>query len=335
MRCRSSQSLWTASTRVIRPTLVDAGSGVWVVAYQKYVNASSAIPCNIVIRFSDDEGVTWTAENTNLSGQAVTGLPNQTTYEYMPLLMVAPNGDLLIHAASNGTAARNGTRQYRSTNGGTTWTDEGNVLSNSVLLGAADWCVSGSTLFTTAFTDPDTFATPPYTPVLLKSTDNGATWSTANLAASGYNEASIDTTPAGTMISVMRADDSTASVIVTSSDGGATWGTPASLANVCGILQKPVTRRFGDSILLSGRRMIGSFSSGDSIYGRHLTELYVSIDSGVTWRGPWTNGGPWRWGCGYTTALQRSNGDIYMLDYVVESHAVGHIVEHVYIPGDV
>lgn len=298
-------------------------------ACTKYNGASTSNP---VIRFSSDEGLSWTAENTTLASEAVVGLPNQSTYDYVQTLPIkAPNGDILLHCPSNNGATRNGTTQFRSADGGTTWTSEGKIQSDNTVLGACDHCVSGSDIYASVFVDPGGDSVSPYTPKLLKSTDNGATWSTVStMVVNGFNECSIDILPNGDMLSIMRSDDGLTTKKVVSSDNGATWGSAIDITSWLGKLQKPMTKRIGNDVFLFGRRMIGAFSGGaDSLYGRQITEIYKTSDSGATWGGPWMYNDQWRWGCGYADFLPRSNGDLYFLDYIATSDSAAGVYEAV------
>ena len=80
------------------------------------------------IKFSNDDGATWTAEDTKIGGGTVSGFPmnppgltgDQDAGE--PWLYVAPNGDLLLHMwkVAYGVSSA-GSWQSRSTDGGHTW----------------------------------------------------------------------------------------------------------------------------------------------------------------------------------------------------------------------
>lgn len=326
------KALFDNSNNILRPYLLDIGNGVWMLAYTKYNGVNT---CNPIIRFSDDEGETWTAENKTLSGLDVTGLPNQSTYAYVQAMPIkCANGDLLMHIPANQNTTRNGTAQYRSTDGGRSWSDEGKIQSDNTILGASDVCVVDNDIYVTVFVDPGGDSTAPYTPKLLKSTNNGVSWSTvSSLVASGFNETSIAIAPNGNMIAVMRSDNGSSTKQVISEDAGLTWSSPIDITAIVGVMQKPVMFLIGSVLYLLGRRVIGTFSgTADSIYGRQKTEIYRSNDGGSSWTGPWVYHEDWVWGCGYTSMLQRINGDFFIIDYRATSPTKSYITCAVLVP---
>jgi hypothetical protein len=126
-----------------RPDVAEAVQGWWVrVEYEASGHATN--DGQLAIAYSDDEGQSWTAKNTDLDGNAVAGFPlnpaglaaGEDAFEpklYGPLA----NGDILLHSwRYNHPTSGSGTNQWRSSDGGITWVDEGQI--NFVGLSDAD-----------------------------------------------------------------------------------------------------------------------------------------------------------------------------------------------------
>lgn len=134
---------WVARAAIRRRSSDDA----LLLAYYR-AEAHSTNVGAVRFRMSDDEGDTWTAEDTAIGGAAIGGAPlnppsgsGQDAGE--PQLYVAPNGDLILHTwRVDYNVTRGGTHQWRMPVGSTDWTYEGMVhfagLTDSSIVFATD-----------------------------------------------------------------------------------------------------------------------------------------------------------------------------------------------------
>ena len=280
----------------------------WIMVYRQ--GAQHIVDVNAVlhIRFSDDEGQTWSDADKLLDGTAVVGFPiaGHTADPKKPAIVAAPNGDLLVQTKeelADGTP--NDTYQWRSVDGGKSWTDEGAIGADVNDVGGDDVLIVGQDIFVTLARYD---AGPPvtYTPQLYKSSDNGATWAkVSDIATAGYGETGITYLGGSTMLAILRDLANVATFSAISMDMGATWETPVDITPQVGVIQRAILRRIGEYLYLFGRTYWAT---------NFVTTVIRSLD-GRTWSRPYFCD----WG-GYTdgaycTALERSNGDIYVSSY--------------------
>lgn len=247
------------------------------------------------IRFSDDYGETWTAEDTDLDGDPVVGMPmdvpdaDPTTDANEPWLYLAPNGDLVVHmwCIDWTTLTYAGSYQSISSDGGKTW----GAVAQTSIAGVADPTV--------VFTTDDHFV---YDGVIyagvsikgtgegiMKSEDNGATWTYIANVASGVSEIGIEYLGTSTIIAMLRDNGNTNTYRATSSDMGATWSAkeeityhiPASGRHriwTRARLEGSSATWWTDTQLV----MCGFVFTG----GNRRSCLWVSKDSGASWSAP-------------------------------------------------
>lgn len=307
-----------------RPSILDRGDGVWVMIYREAATHMPDPDAVFHIRFSDDEGATWTADDTKLTGGAVIHFPisgNSSSDALADgLLMQAPNGDLLCHVSSNevdegdNPVGRLGTRQYRSTNGGLVWANDGQIETDETtddeFLGAQDYFMNGSDVYITAFIDTDADYASPYKSVLYKSTNNGNSWSKVSditSTAEKTNEAGIAYVGGSTIVSVIRDDLDTKTYERISTDMGASWGSLLDKTSQLSVFQHPVIVDYSGKLFLIGRDRIAA----DERY----TVAYYSDDDGTTWLGKYYPDDTNYDDSGYCDLVRRSNGDLYVLSY--------------------
>ena len=274
----------------------------------------------LYIRFSDDNGATWTAENTALAsdgGAAVTGFPmNPSTLAAgqdagEPWLMNAPNGDLLLHMwRIDYSVDQDGTWQSRSTDGGLTWsTSEGPIQWGGLTAGQSgntmatdDDFIVGSTLYCGArvLNDPpgDKQAV-----VFCSSTDNGETWtrlstlvSQLDLGGVGTQEVGLEYLGSSRVIAIIR---DTATITHTykmvSTNLGvdeAGWGSLLDVTSDFGVSgrHRVYTRAhlkgqanwWNDPVLLAVGFVHGTPGSSTP----RQNAVWISRDRGSTWDGP-------------------------------------------------
>ena len=262
------------------------------------------------IRFSDDNGATWTAEDTKLGGGAVTGFPMNPTVSAgqdagEPWLYLAPNGDLLVHMwRLDYGVSTGGTYQSRSTDGGETWSTPSGPIQFAGLTEAQNGrtfatdddfvfdgvIYAGARVYNSADFNPSSS-------VLITSDDNGVSWTRLSTIWSssvdnGGQEVGLEYLGNSTIIAMLRDNNHTTSRRRFSYDMGATWDTLDDITSQVGIAarQRVYTRShllglpgwWNDPVLI----MCGFVhqSSGSSTPRRNA--VWFSPDRGVTWDGP-------------------------------------------------
>lgn len=289
---------------------------VLVIVYR--IGSGHNTSASLAIRFSDDEGATWTAENTALAsegGGAVSGFPMDApgdgTISYGEgVVLTAPNGDLLVEMwnvdgiSSSGTLL--GTYQSRSTDDGLTWSTPAAVTfaSNPNVdirtFMTDDWFVFDRTIYMGAryYVDGDGV---PSASVLMKSTDNGASWSYVSTVVStsegtagalGGQEFGMEYVGNSTIVTMIRDNAHTKSYRRISTDMGATWGTLTDVTSTVGIAarQKLYTRShlqghdgwWKDPMLV----MAGFVHQNPPSSQTRRNAIWISPDRGTTWDGP-------------------------------------------------
>jgi hypothetical protein len=277
----------------------------------------------LYIRFSDDDGVNWTAENTALAsdgGGAISGFPmNPSTLSAgqdagEPWLYVASNGDLVLHMwRVDYGVSTNGTWQSRSTDGGLTWSTSaqvtfsntgtyfGNPISSSIVFSTDDDFVHPSTndIYAGARAYVGGADGDPSVMFLIKSTDDGATWARVSSimgsteGGTGGQEVGLEYLGSNTIIALLRDNPHTHAYKRVSSDLGATWGALTDVTSTMGIA--------GRQRVYTGKHLRGEASwetdtslialgfvhqvSGSSQTRRNC--VWVSTDSGSTWSTPY------------------------------------------------
>lgn len=270
------------------------------------------VNARVHIRFSTDEGVNWTAENKFTNGNDVIGAPfaGDTNDLDMPLIVKAPNGNLLVIAGEKlEDPTVHNSSQWRSTDGGETWTDEGIVMSETK---AMDTIVIGGTIYAAAFSTDGANEKS----TLWKSADNGTTWikvsdiTTFAVDGISVNECSLCNPSGNILLVVMRHAQSTSTFMRSSTDLGVTWGAVQVIYNQVGIIQRPRLRMFAGSshIYLIGR-------NSDSGPTNPLSTICYSDNAGANWKSKINLEDTFQNDCGYADGLKRANGNIYVASY--------------------
>lgn len=313
----SEATLWSTSGAkdwLAWPQLRKLSSTRWVMTYVASTgHTDNDLTTTIHIRFSDDEGATWTNEDTKLGGGAVSGgfpmlAHNPASRTLGCLLIVCPNGDLLVHQYDN----HDGTFQWRSTDGGDTWTDEGLIL-DSRFISLDDYEIAGSDIYICVnYTDN---YTEPWVNSLYKSSDNGATWTLFSTFDSAGDESGLVIAPNGDWVIVERDKVNLVTYQFRSIDGGLTWGAKTVRPDLY-VLQRPRMVLDGaGGIILHGREYLGS--------DKQKNVLYYSNDNGVTW-GRKFNPYVTQTGDGnYNGYIIKENGTYYMITYSGSKIAAG------------
>lgn len=316
--------LWSGSGGgdwVARPDLLELSSGVWVCIYT-VAPQHVAIDGNtfIYIRFSANQGETWTAANTYLNGSSVTGFPlarhglNTMTDAWLAL---APNGDLLVHATEDRSPDPATTYQYRSTNGGATWSAEGEAIGTEIWADHDGGVIIGGDIYITGRTE--TVSEIAGANNLYKSDDNGATWD----FVSTITDVDVDQMTGEVALiwhggenftAIMRGTDNNGdySYMRRSDDLGLTWGELENFTTIMGGLKihRPRHVRMGSRIYVMGRDWIGDAGTflDNNIF-------FWSDDETETWSAVQTLNPSIVVDSGYVDMIQRGDGTLYFLAY--------------------
>jgi Neuraminidase (sialidase) len=228
---------------------------------------------------STDGGATWSTPVTILSA------PANEDYRGASLTTLA-NGDILLRTVLTDTTAPAGdqwsTFLMRSTDNGATWGAPYEVNSSTIphpasespvlQLGNGDCLMA---IYGYQFDGPtrDTW----WSSSVMRSTDNGASWSDLAVIADGqtasqhYVEPYLTLLNNGDVLCMIRRDDNSTEVSARSTNSGATWGTTRQVfANATG---RPSTIQLANGALLTTHR-VGS--TGNAAFS-------VSWTGGVSW----------------------------------------------------
>lgn len=259
------------------------------------------------IRFSTDYGATWTAEDKYTDGSSVSGFPMNPTEASAgedagePWLMIAPNGDLLLHMwRVHYAVTANGTYQSRSTDGGKTWSasaqiDWIGITDDTKVFATDDDFVYGGVIYIAARVYLDATPTEAKS-VFIKSTDNGVTWNyVSDLSVMGSTDTSemgMEYVGNNTIVAILRSLGNTKTYQTKSTDMGATW---AALTDITGSITndgrqrirtrahlKGLSNWWNDSVLIMNGFVMDTGGTGFP----RINAIWVSVDRGTTWVGP-------------------------------------------------
>lgn len=302
----AAANLWTTSGAhdwLGRPYLADLGTH-WAATYRSATGHGNDGGGVIHIRFSENEGAAWTNEDTFTDGGAVTGAPfsahagNDNCSG--AIMIVCPNDDLLAMVFETGTAE--GCYQYRSTDGGDTFTDEGRVNDNDQFLDVNATIING-VIYATFYISRDEqrhFD-------LYTSDDNGLTWEFYSQihADDDASETSVLHLGGARMIALSRGwVDSTFRRY--SNDMGLTWSAREALDDIA-IVGMPRMKALAGGILLFGREQTTSPGG--------YTCVWFSPDGGQSWVRKYRPDATLWNDAAYCDVLERSDGKFYILTY--------------------
>lgn len=296
-----------------RPTILDDGAK-WIIVYRAGDQHAYDSGGQVHIRFSTDEGDTWTDEDTFTDSNPVSGAPfisGDSRDSNMPCVIVAPNGDLLLWVGRQPSTYPNTdyVAQWRSTDAGASWSSE----DLSIDAHFTDGVVIGSDIYIAAYaTDPDNDTKA----VLYKSADNGTSYSLVGDITSwtadsvNVDECSVCNPSGNKLVVIMRSRGAVQRTYLRiSNDLGATWGNVISLTNQLGVIQRPRLRIFSDEptrIYLIGR---------DYTSTTEYTIVSYSDDGGYTWMPAFALEDSSQTDCGYADVLKNSSGKLYCTSY--------------------
>ena len=286
-------------------------NGVQVCVYANAASHIDTIYSVLMIRFSNDNGTTWTDENTDLDGNPVSGFPmhpigagvGDANGAGEPYLFLCPNGDLVVSMWNVDYGSSNlGTYISRSTNGGKSWTTPTQVdflgvsNDNAIFMTDDDKVVNG-VIYTAARRHTTAPAETASESIFLKSEDNGATWqyiSSFNNPVTNPNlEIGLTYIGNDSWVAHGRAVDATgiySGYLYTSTNNGLTW-TQSEPTVLDGMGRQRVYSRsyvkgknnwYLDPVLISH-----GFQSTEAPSSRpRRLCIYVSKDFGSNWYAP-------------------------------------------------
>jgi len=290
---------------------------VWVLFYHEASHHWACKDGVMHIRFSNDYGESWSAEDKHLDGTEVSAFPawppeaepSSPDYPCEPWAYLAPNGDLVLHTLNRRSAPSvfKGTWQIRSSDGGRTWSNwselkiQGVKDSRRILAIEDDFVVNGIVYQSAKSLSNHTGKIPPVRNILIRSSDSGLTWKKVSNITSfeeNTNECGIEFLGNKTIIA--HAIDLTykRNIQKISHDMGATWGETQSL-----------TYGTGDSVVSMHRERLKTLrhirgetewwldpvllvASNANIFHenknprRRRNGVFISPDRGKTWQRP-------------------------------------------------
>lgn len=261
------------------PVCVTLSNGTMVMTYQ-----GADAPH---IKFSSDYGENWTAEDTDLSGEAIT----KPAFVGEPYLTLAPNGDLLL-LQGRAYNSDQGTWLSRSTDGGLTWADSEQLsvtgienISFANLID--DSFVYDGVLYLSGRISTDASETGVKS-ILIKTDDSGVTWTyISDMCGAGLaNENGIVYLGDGKIFAILRpASVNIGAYYTISNDMGATWSALLRLPSWFGkprIFTSAELR--GEANWWTDTKLIccGFYWIGSS----RVVSLLLSSDGGASWTLP-------------------------------------------------
>jgi hypothetical protein len=297
-----------------RASIARRPNGVLMLAYQRATAHDVNNGTGIHLRMSDNNGATWSDEDKNVSGSAITGAPlvppslgaNMDAGE--PWLTYTPDGDLLCFTwRVDYNVTNDGTCIFRSTDDGETWdsgTDTIDWSGLNLLQDSRTFCTDdGFNIGSTMYVAGRVYAADDYSSsavVMMTSTDDGVSWSCDATLVSpegppthGAIELGMERVGNSDFIAMIRDTDHEKSYRATSSNLGARWSALEDVSSTVGIAgrQRVYTRAhlkgqanwWNDPVVL----MVGYVhqTPGQSQDRRNC--VWVSRDHGVTWSTPY------------------------------------------------
>lgn len=214
-----------------RPSLLN-NDDVWILVFRQAQRHGLDPRSTLHIRFSQDEGITWTSKDTFLDGLPVRGFPIVAHHSFDTnfdvsegTLVKTQHGNLLLFVREEGPP-QNGTYVWRSNDRGASWKDEGRINDDNTLLMGGQAVPVEADLYATFWVDENADYEPPFKTVLYKSPDYGKSWiHISNVTLSGTVESALAYL-GGNEFLVILTDDAAGekTYMRKSGDLGKSWG---------------------------------------------------------------------------------------------------------------
>jgi hypothetical protein len=239
---------WHGRSYVVRRS----SDGVLVMVYRTGTSHLSATS-ELHLRFSDDDGATWTAADTRLGGGAVSGFPmTPSTGEINAgegMILEAPSGRLIMLLwrvdGDDWPSDQKGTEQSVSTDGGYTWSAPAAIsmtgfadLEHTYV--TDDWFVYDGVIYTCARIYDLDNPTDAYA-ALVKSTDDGATWvKVSNITAPGSdtNEVGLEYVGNSCIVALVGSFNNDETIQAISTNMGTSWTTTDVTATAASVTRR-------------------------------------------------------------------------------------------------
>lgn len=276
-------------------------NGRMALAYREAGRHPGWVGGMVHIRFSDDGGQTWSAEDHNTDGSPLPGFPVTFSGDdaFEPYLYAAPNNDLILHIwRTNGTSHRHGkgTWQTVSSDGGNTWTEPAQVDFIGVDDDDRAYATDDHTIIDgTIYTSLRQYigGSQGWQCKFVRSTDNGATWELVNehinVPELNAVEKGFEYLGAGQIVSVSSHGQREKVLLTETDDLGQTWKPWSDILDSTGVWDRPriwtlahlkgEPRWWDDSILLG----VGNTTPGRGEKVPRANAVYISTDRGASW----------------------------------------------------
>ncbi|MHC4176266.1 MAG: sialidase family protein [Planctomycetota bacterium] len=306
---------------VARGSLTKSGHR-WVFAYVDGYKHGRSVPRLIQLRFSDDEGRTWSKVNMLPDGTPVKGAPLQTDEPNRieiceGVILTCPNKDLLFigrtfdHRPEPGQFA-DGTTQFRSTDGGASWTNEGSLLKAPAAVMSLGRAVAGEAIFISVMDRQTEGINDPLYNCLYRSDDNGKSWkrvSTYGGPRDGINETGVVYAGNNTLMVVCRTSSEKSTKMRISRDMGVSWEPFVDITDQVHVVQQPKLQTLDGEpgrIHLTGRDRVEEYSQRNCLW--HTDDLGRSWTMFPLDEKFFTDSG-------YGEVMKRKGGDLYYIGY--------------------
>jgi len=308
-------------------------SDVWIMTYQIDQMHGVQSGSKTHIRFSDDYGASWTADDVYLNGTAVPGFPIgrgdadfDTGNDFVPVAtdyLYCPNGDYLIQIVwkNLSDSFQLSTTQRRCNDDlGFNWVKEGELsLSGSpysltYLATTHGFLRYGNTIYMAPWYRPNGVSDSTANGTLFKSTDNGTTWEyITNIKNTDTSEIALGYTDFlhnVTFTSVLQGYGYTDTYQCFSFDLGEDWTSAELISDEYGLLiGNPTIYNYSDE-----PNRLYLFSRLGPAGSEKTTVLYTD-NKGANWLGQFEPDSTTYYDSGYADMLKRSDDIFYMLSY--------------------
>lgn len=270
----------------------------------------------IHVRFSDDNGATWTAEDTDLNSDPVAGFPAYPTGgspedDYGPggtYIWQASNGDIYLHCwlVDYDAPGIAGMWRTKSADNGITWgaweqlsvTGQTEAENNRTEFEEVHFIYDGNVyaICRVYETDSGPVGGGGVKGIFIKSEDNGATWtkiSDLGVYADGLHEFAAEYVGDNNIVVVIRDQGNAKTFYMTSDDMGVTWRSIiANITTTVNTIGRP--RMYTDAHLKGQANwwtdpriiMEGFVLTNPGVSTGRRNAIWLSEDSGYVWRGP-------------------------------------------------